>query len=153
LVNEHTTLQRHLQSAHEGENHAWCNNNDFISMLPKDTKHHHDEANVLEQTCLDPHLEKRPRKEYIVLYSDALFHEASIEWIIATDQLIQALEHASFKKMIDVAACTINGVEIPNCKQSHHQVIDMFHQQMMKLRERLTVHFRLTYCGPLESST
>ncbi|KZT01806.1 uncharacterized protein LAESUDRAFT_663215, partial [Laetiporus sulphureus 93-53] len=120
-----------------------CDNNDFISMLPKNTKCSRNEAKVFEQTCLDSHLTERPHKEYIMPYSDALFREASIEWIIATDQPIQALEHASFKKMIDVAAHATNGVEISNCKQLCHQVIDMFKRQMMKLWERLTVCFCL----------
>ena len=39
------------------------------------------------QTTLDPHLQERPPKETFVAYSDALFREAAIEWLVSTDQV------------------------------------------------------------------
>lgn len=42
---------------------------------------------VSKQSSLDPHLEERP-KETFIPYSDPLFREAAIEWLIATDQVI-----------------------------------------------------------------
>ncbi|KAG1822260.1 hypothetical protein EV424DRAFT_1274081, partial [Suillus variegatus] len=50
--------------------------------------------------------------ERIVPYVDSLFKQAAIEWLIATDQPIQAFEHPKFKEMIDVAAQATNGVKI-----------------------------------------
>jgi hypothetical protein len=50
-----------------------------------------------EQSSLDPHLQERPgHKETFDLYSDSLFREAAIEWLIATDQVIFNLVDRSF---------------------------------------------------------
>jgi hypothetical protein len=43
---------------------------------------------TLKQSRLDGHLQEVPRKERIVPYTDALFREAAIEWLVATDQVI-----------------------------------------------------------------
>lgn len=56
-------------------------------MLPKDVKARKDaqqETNQLHQASLDPHLRDIPR---VIPYSDKRFHEAAIEWLIATDQV------------------------------------------------------------------
>jgi hypothetical protein len=39
-----------------------------------------------KQSSLDPHLKERP-KETFVPYSDSLFRDAAIEWLITTDQV------------------------------------------------------------------
>ena len=69
---------------------AWCIKNDFESKLPKVVKSRKDAKaaeDCSKQSSLDPHLEER-RKETFVPYSDSLFREAAIEWLIATDQVI-----------------------------------------------------------------
>ena len=74
---------------------VWCNKNDFESKLPKAIKTRKD-AKAAEdrskQSSLDPHLEER-RKETFVPYSDSLFREAAIEWLVATDQVFCSLSH------------------------------------------------------------
>jgi len=69
---------------------AWCNKNNFESKLPKAVKSRKD-AKAAEdrskQSSLDPHL-KEQRKETFVPYSDSIFRDAAIEWLIATDQVI-----------------------------------------------------------------
>jgi hypothetical protein len=40
-----------------------------------------------QQSTLDPHLEERPVKEHVIPYSDNLFREAAIEWLVSTDQV------------------------------------------------------------------
>ncbi|KZP09480.1 hypothetical protein FIBSPDRAFT_759939, partial [Athelia psychrophila] len=54
-------------------------------------------------------------------------------------QPIQAFEHLSFKRMIDVAARAVNGVVIPNRKATRAEIIDLFKCQLTRLKERLTV--------------
>jgi hypothetical protein len=54
-------------------------------------------------------------------------------------QPIQALEHRTFKKMIDIAARATNGVTVPSRKVTRQEIIDMFKTQMTNLKERLNV--------------
>jgi hypothetical protein len=66
------------------------NKNTFKSKLPKAVKSRKNAKAAAEdrskQSSLDPHLEER-HKETFVPYSDSLFREAAIEWLIATDQV------------------------------------------------------------------
>ncbi|KAF9228922.1 hypothetical protein BS17DRAFT_690581, partial [Gyrodon lividus] len=55
--------------------------------------------------------------------TDKLFYEAMIEWLINTNQPIQAVDHPSFKKMIYVASHATKGVIIPNQNATHHEII------------------------------
>ncbi|KAJ7089620.1 hypothetical protein C8R44DRAFT_648661 [Mycena epipterygia] len=57
-----------------------------------------------------------PAKEVIIPYSDALFRQAAIEWLVATDQPVDAFEDPRFVNMINIASCTKNGVSIPGKK-------------------------------------
>ncbi|PCH39189.1 hypothetical protein WOLCODRAFT_55268, partial [Wolfiporia cocos MD-104 SS10] len=109
------TLRRHLESTHRAEYLKWCEENKFQSMLPRDTKWRRDQMKADSQSSLDSHLQERlPPKERVIPYSDVLFREAAVEWLVATDQPIQALEHLSFKSMIEIAARATNGVRIPD---------------------------------------
>jgi len=56
-------------------------------MLPKDTKNRRQVAKADTQQCLDPHLEEKLPKERFIQYTDDLFHEAAIEWLVSTDQV------------------------------------------------------------------
>ncbi|KAG2047245.1 hypothetical protein BDR06DRAFT_897824, partial [Suillus hirtellus] len=67
-----------------------------------------------EQGSLDNHLHEINSTEWVLPYSDKLFCKAAIEWLTSTNQPIQAVEHPSFKKMVDVASCTTMGVIVPN---------------------------------------
>jgi hypothetical protein len=142
---------------------SWCIKNNFESKLPKAVKSRKDAKTAEDrskQSSLDPHLEEQ-QKEIFVPYSDSLFREAAIEWLIATDQVIfnlfylsflisdfkmqplQALEHPSFHKMIDVAARATKGVEIPNRKASRKHIIELFKKNLDNLRLKITVRFSL----------
>ena len=57
---------------------------------------------------------------------------------------IQALEHASFHKMISIAARASKGVTIPNRRATRDEVINMFKTQMTHLKNRFKVRY---LCG------
>ncbi len=57
-------------------------------MLPDDRKELKAAKTESEQqTRLDPHLKEREKKEVVIPYTDELFQEVSIEWLVATDQV------------------------------------------------------------------
>jgi hypothetical protein len=60
-------------------------------MLPSDVKAHKEAvktANREEQGTLDPHLQEIPRAERTIPYSEKIFRDAAIEWLISTDQVL-----------------------------------------------------------------
>jgi hypothetical protein len=69
----------------------WCKANDFVTKLPDAVKQAKEAADIdrdmLQQSSLDGHLRKIPQQERVIPYSDKLFREAAIEWLIATDQV------------------------------------------------------------------
>ncbi|KAJ7808037.1 hypothetical protein B0H14DRAFT_2380921, partial [Mycena olivaceomarginata] len=97
----------------------------------------------LHQQTLEPHLREKP--ERVVPYSDALFRDAALEWLIATDQPIDALTHPKFKDMIDIAGRATNGVKIPGRKATRQEIIDLFKKQMENLRVRINVSIPLVF--------
>ncbi|KAG1830487.1 hypothetical protein DFJ58DRAFT_671601 [Suillus subalutaceus] len=114
FVNEILTLRRHQQAVHRAKYLKWAEKKKFKSMLPKDTKRRREELATDNQTNIDGHL----KQDKVVQYSDVLFREAALEWLIETDQPIDALEHPAFKNMIDIAARSTNGIKIPNRRQT-----------------------------------
>ncbi|KIL56141.1 hypothetical protein M378DRAFT_89780, partial [Amanita muscaria Koide BX008] len=72
--------------------------------------------------------------ERVAPYSDTLFRESAIGWIVETDQ-------APFKKMVHVAARAgaTNDVKIPSRKQTRKSIIDTFKTNIRKLRQLLSV--------------
>ena len=56
-------------------------------MLPKDTAARKAQAAETTQSQLDGHLKPLPPKERAVVYSDARFRQAAVQWVIATDQV------------------------------------------------------------------
>ncbi|KIJ32660.1 hypothetical protein M422DRAFT_85088, partial [Sphaerobolus stellatus SS14] len=69
-----------------------------------------------QQAAITDHFRKAEPTERVIPYSDNLFREAAIEWLIATDQIqaiypIQALEHPKFHEMINIASQAKNGVK------------------------------------------
>ncbi|KAI0057137.1 hypothetical protein BV25DRAFT_1767759, partial [Artomyces pyxidatus] len=141
IVNEITTLRHHPESRHAGVYRTWAAKNKFISKLPNDVKAQKEKAlqAALKQSQLDPHLRPPDVKEKKVHYTDQIFHEAAIQWLVDTDQPIQAFEHPSFKRMIDIAAAATNGVDIPGRKATRAEIINTFKAQMKALRDRLNV--------------
>jgi len=64
-------------------------------MLPKDARRHCDTAAAHEQTHLDPHLKELPLKERAIPYTDELFCNDAMEWLVSTDQ-VSSLSHDRF---------------------------------------------------------
>lgn len=58
-------------------------------MLPMDVEAHKKamvaKAAEIAQSSLDPHLTEKP--PCIIPYSDKLFRDAAIEWLVSTDQV------------------------------------------------------------------
>jgi hypothetical protein len=146
----------------------WCKAENFESMLPQDVKDRKTTAALAkenaEQATIDGHLRPIIRKEVIIPYTDSLFREAAIEWLISTNQAsvfklelsltslfisvtqpIQAVDHPSFKKMIDIASRATNGVNMPDRKATRHEIMELFKLQMTKLKERLNVCYFKSY--------
>ncbi|KAF8882548.1 hypothetical protein BD779DRAFT_1444683, partial [Infundibulicybe gibba] len=145
------TLRRHIASIHKGSYHKWCKTEDFLSMLPEDTHARKlDNDKKMQQTQVIDHFDVAEPRKIPVFYSDELFKEAAIEWLIATDQPIQAFEHPKFKNMIDVAASATNSVTLPNRKQAREVIVELFKDQMRRLKDRLNVRgfdFSPADCG------
>lgn len=77
-----------LYSIFKGTYNNWCTQNNFESKLPKTVKARTAAANKdKKQSQLDPHLQERVPKTRVVPYSDELFRQAAIEWLVATDQV------------------------------------------------------------------
>ena len=77
--------------------------------------------------------------ERVLPYTDKLFRQAAIEWLVATDQPLQALEHPKFKDMIDVAARATNGVKLPGRRATRSEIKATFKTNLMKLKVQLNV--------------
>ena len=58
----------------------------FESMLPGDVKGRKEKAERVQQT-INSHLTERKLAERVVPYSDKVFKQAAIEWLVATDQV------------------------------------------------------------------
>ena len=71
----------------KAEYHSWVNQNDFLSMLPKDTKAQKKKVKVDSQTSLNLHLKEIPVKMCVIPYSDKLFQQTAIEWLVSMDQV------------------------------------------------------------------
>jgi hypothetical protein len=61
-------------------------------MLPKDTKNRRQAAAKDTQQRLDPHLEEKPSRARAISYTDELFREAAIEWLVSTDQVSEVTD-------------------------------------------------------------
>ncbi|KAG6871942.1 hypothetical protein C0992_010055, partial [Termitomyces sp. T32_za158] len=126
LVNQHTTLRRHLASKHKGAYYKWCKTTGFISMLPQDTKARCQEASnarSMEQTTVDSHFQKLEAGGQKILYSNEFFREAAIQWLVETDQPLQAFEHPSFVNMINIASKATRDISLPNRKQTRESIM------------------------------
>ena len=60
-------------------------------MLPKDAEKCCKDIHAKNQLRLDPHLWEKPQRERIILYTDKLFCDAAIEWLVSTDQVHKLL--------------------------------------------------------------
>ncbi|KAH7905698.1 hypothetical protein BJ138DRAFT_1017367, partial [Hygrophoropsis aurantiaca] len=116
IVSDVTTCRRHIQSKHSGVYHTWCEKNDFESKLPYDVKKRKEAISLAnaKQGRLDGHLREIDPTEPVIPYNNAMFHEALCEWLIETNQPVQAVDHPKFRQMIEIASRATKGVTIPN---------------------------------------
>ncbi|KAG2087847.1 hypothetical protein BD769DRAFT_1372795 [Suillus cothurnatus] len=91
------------------------------------------------QQQIDVHLTEHKLSECTIPYTHNNFRKAANEWLVATDQPIQALEHPKFKEMIDVALCATQGVKIPGQKATCAEIIYVFKNHLTNLRKKLNV--------------
>ncbi|KAJ7681312.1 hypothetical protein B0H14DRAFT_2422886, partial [Mycena olivaceomarginata] len=142
IVAESSTLRRHLEAEHYNKYHQWAKKKDFTSALPGDKKRAAvaAAAKVVSQPTLDASLKEIPGKEIIIPYSYAAFREAAIEWLIATDQPLDVLEHPKFRNMIEISARAKDGVRIPGRKATRDEIMDLFNRRMEQLKVKLNVN-------------
>lgn len=57
-------------------------------MLPKDAEKRRKDAASETQSRLDSHL--KPLKEKVVPYTDNVFRDAAIKWLVSTDQVCKS---------------------------------------------------------------
>jgi len=56
-------------------------------MLPEDTKGRRDALQSLQQSAVDEHFKQVAPEDKPITYSDEVFKEAAIEWLIETNQV------------------------------------------------------------------
>ncbi|KAG1902765.1 uncharacterized protein F5891DRAFT_948272, partial [Suillus fuscotomentosus] len=93
-----------------------CKANKFKSMLALDVKEQKNAAMVMsaQQGSLDPHLHEVQPGKHVLPYSDKLFVKPQSSGWHLLNQPIRAVDHLSFKKMIDTTSWATMGVLIPN---------------------------------------
>ncbi|KAH9159939.1 hypothetical protein EDB89DRAFT_1857309, partial [Lactarius sanguifluus] len=137
IVADASTCRRHCESKHAGKYRNWCKKVGFESKLAGDVAARKLKAEQ-SQCTIDSHLvEKKSANQ--VTYSDNLFRQVAIEWLVATDQPIQALDHPKFKEMINIASRATNGVKIPSCKATRYEIKALFKRHLTSLKSRLNV--------------
>ncbi|KAI9441106.1 hypothetical protein F5148DRAFT_988976, partial [Russula earlei] len=84
----------------------WSKSSNFLLMLPEDSKTRCKEAldKVMEQSQVDDHFHPTNPDDRPMPYSNEVFKEAALQWLIKTDQPIAAFEHPSFLNMINIAS-------------------------------------------------
>ncbi|KAI9448717.1 hypothetical protein BJY52DRAFT_1193243 [Lactarius psammicola] len=119
LTAEHSTLRRHAESKHAPIYRKWCESNNFDSMLPGDSKQRNRIASnggKGQQSAVTDHfspedLDARPP--------------------------IQAFNHPTFKKMLNIASRAKRNIPLLSPKQSRARILKMFKQQLWSLRKCL----------------
>ncbi|KAG2352094.1 hypothetical protein BDR07DRAFT_1315465, partial [Suillus spraguei] len=107
-----------------GKYRQWAKKHSFESMLPGDIKAWKEKAEQAQQT-INSHLTECKR--------------AAIEWLVATDQPIQALDHPKFQDMIDVALWATNRVKIPGHQATCAEIMRIFKNHLTRLQMTLNV--------------
>ncbi|KAG1828240.1 hypothetical protein EV424DRAFT_1318507 [Suillus variegatus] len=138
IVNKPTTLRRHAEARFVGKYRKWAKANSFTSKLPGDVAAEKKKVTQAQQT-IDVHVTECKISERVIPYSDQLFRKAAIEWLITTDQPIQALEHPRFKEMMDVASRATQGVKILGRKATRAEIMRMFKTHLTRLKKKLNV--------------
>ncbi|KIL55519.1 hypothetical protein M378DRAFT_55799, partial [Amanita muscaria Koide BX008] len=106
------TLRRHMAARHKGLYRRWCKSTGFLSMIPEDAKARREEKDSKEQTQVDDHFQRVNPGDKPTPYSDELFKEGAIRWLIETDQPLAALEYPSFQNLVNIASRATRSVKI-----------------------------------------
>ncbi|KAI9459006.1 hypothetical protein HD554DRAFT_2029467, partial [Boletus coccyginus] len=71
----------------------------------------------------------------IIQYSDSAFHDAAIEYLVATDQPIHAMKHPMFQKMLKIASCAPghNKIKLPGRTTTREPIIKKFKIDLLSL--------------------
>jgi hypothetical protein len=78
-------------SISQGRYRKWAQDAKYESKLPGDIKKRKAAAELVTRT-LDRDLREKKLAERVVPYTDKLFRQAAIEWLVATDQVSHILE-------------------------------------------------------------
>jgi hypothetical protein len=86
--------------------HKWAKKNQFTSKLPNDVRERKKatKEKTASQLTLDPYLWDCPVKEKVIPWTDTLFQEAAIEWLITTDQVIHYQSESNMCLTVDTSA-------------------------------------------------
>ncbi|KIK47782.1 hypothetical protein CY34DRAFT_8650 [Suillus luteus UH-Slu-Lm8-n1] len=136
LINKISTLRCHTEAKFSAKYRKWAKEYSFELMLPGNVKARKDNA---AQQSINVHLTEQKLAERVVSYTDKLFKQAAIEWLVSTNQPIQVLEHPKFKEMIDIAARATNSVKIPGRKATCVKIMRTFKTHLMGLRSKLNI--------------
>ncbi|KAG6894635.1 hypothetical protein C0992_005301, partial [Termitomyces sp. T32_za158] len=116
----------------------WVKENKFELKLPNDVKKQKADEEHAVRT-LDNDLQEKKLQEHAVRYTHKVFCQAAMEWLVATNQPIQALKHPKFKEMIDITSRATDGVTIPGQKSMRASVKQLFYSHLKKLKTQLNV--------------
>ncbi|KAI0264290.1 hypothetical protein BGY98DRAFT_890875, partial [Russula aff. rugulosa BPL654] len=128
----------------------WAKCTNFLSKLPGDVKMRKAAAEEVTLT-LDRDLREKKPYEEVIRYSDKLFRQVAVEWLLnlrfhyLSLQPIQAFEHPKFKELIDVASCATSGINIPGRKATRAEIIRMFKNHLTMLKAQLKVRVPLVF--------
>jgi len=78
-----------MEAQHSGRYCKWAADTKFELKLPGDIKKCKEAANQVTQT-LDCDFKEKKLLERLMPYTDKNFHQAAIEWLVATDQVSNA---------------------------------------------------------------
>ncbi|KAF8575327.1 hypothetical protein K439DRAFT_1307070, partial [Ramaria rubella] len=92
-----------------------------------------------QQTVMTDHYQPVEPGERIIPYSDELFKQVALEWLVETDQPIHTLEHPKLKEMIDIASCAKHGVCIPTNRATCAGIMEMFCEHLCDMAACINV--------------
>jgi hypothetical protein len=75
---------------YKGKYRKWAKSVSFLSKLPGDIKKRKKEEEEVNRT-LDRHFTEKKMSERVIHYSDKLFRQAAVEWLVATDQVCNSI--------------------------------------------------------------
>ncbi|ESK81374.1 hat family dimerization domain-containing protein [Moniliophthora roreri MCA 2997] len=139
FVKDPSTGRRHLESSHRGAYLKWCDENNFQSMLPKDSKARwaaERASKNLTQTSLN--LPAAPLKEVKIPYSDWNLLRAALKWLAKTDQPLSALEDVDFVTMMEIAARAPDGkIKLPDRHTTRQELLNWLGEVLRSIMAHL----------------